>query len=55
LIDRYASSPAQRQELGLRGRELVLGHHTFSHRVDELVDAVRKRMAETGFTGAARG
>lgn len=44
LIDRLLASPEERAERGRRGRELVLAHHTFEHRVDQLLEI----LAESG-------
>jgi hypothetical protein len=43
LVERYAGAAEERRELARRGRELVLERHTFAHRVDELLAAVRLR------------
>jgi glycosyltransferase involved in cell wall biosynthesis len=40
-IDELLADPAQRAERAARGRELVLARHTFRHRVDALLDALK--------------
>ena len=44
-IDRLLADPAQRAERAARGRELVLAQHTFRHRVDALLDALKTSAA----------
>jgi hypothetical protein len=40
LVDRFLANPKERTAINSRGRELVLGGHTFAHRVDELLQHV---------------
>lgn len=54
LIDRYLDSPEEREERGQRGRKLVLGHHTFEHRVEELLQRVKELVEESGFRTRVR-
>ncbi len=48
LVERFLADRAERAARGAAGRELVLAHHTFAHRVDALLAAVHQRMAATG-------
>ena len=48
LLRHLADHPAERAERGAAGRALVLGGHTFEHRVDRLLEAVAETMAATG-------
>ena len=40
--------PDERAARGEAGRQQVLAHHTFSHRVDTLLDAAFERMRQVG-------
>lgn len=42
LIERFLSAPDERRERARRGRKLVLSRHTFSHRVDRLLEEVEE-------------
>lgn len=46
LLARYLASPAERDRVAARGRELVLAAHTVEHRVERLLEAIdRSRVA----------
>jgi len=45
LISRFLRDPAERRRRGELGRELVLEHHTFAHRVDELLALLAEHMS----------
>jgi spore maturation protein CgeB len=49
-IDRLLTSRQEREERGRRGRELVLAHHTFSHRADELLELVLATMKKRDYS-----
>jgi spore maturation protein CgeB len=40
LVDRFLAHPEERAAINRSGRQLVLGGHTFAHRVDELLRLV---------------
>jgi spore maturation protein CgeB len=40
LVEHYLAEPSERAERSAAGRELVLGRHTFAHRVDDLLARV---------------
>ena len=44
-VDALLADPVQRAERAARGRELVLAQHTFRHRVDALLDALKTSAA----------
>ncbi len=46
LIERLLASPKERAKRGRRGRELVLAHHTFEHRVDQLLEILAENGCE---------
>jgi spore maturation protein CgeB len=46
LIDHYLARPRERERRGREGRRLVLAEHTFSHRVDSLLELVEETRAE---------
>lgn len=45
VIERLLRSPQEREQRGRRGRELVLGAHTFAHRVDQLLEDIGARQS----------
>jgi O-antigen biosynthesis protein len=46
LIERLLADPAERRRRGEEGRAAVLAHHTFAHRIDELLAVVQERVQE---------
>jgi O-antigen biosynthesis protein len=48
LIDRFLEDPQERRRRAELGREVVLGQHTFAHRVDELLATVEEHMSRSG-------
>jgi len=47
VIERLLHSPQEREQRGRRGRELVLGAHTFAHRVDQLLEVIGGQQSAT--------
>jgi spore maturation protein CgeB/GT2 family glycosyltransferase len=46
LVERLLADPAERRRRAERGREVVLGEHTFAHRVTQLLEVVQERVRE---------
>ncbi len=44
-VERYLADPAARRELAERGRNLVVGRHTFANRARSLIEAIEPRLA----------
>jgi spore maturation protein CgeB len=42
LVEHLLANPSERAERGAAGREIVLGAHTFAHRVDRLLELAHK-------------
>lgn len=40
-IKYYLNNPQEREELGQKGKEIVLKNHTFDNRVDEIISALK--------------
>ena len=54
LVEHYLNAPEERAEKGRRGRELVLEHHTFEYRMDELLVYVEERLNEPALLSRVR-
>lgn len=54
LVEHYLASPQERQERGHLGRELVLEHHTFEHRIVELLGHVEELLEEPALSARVR-
>ena len=46
LVERLLADPRELHRRGQLGREIVLGGHTFAHRIDELLAVVQERVRE---------
>ncbi len=46
LVERLLADPRELRRRGQLGREIVLGGHTFAHRIDELLAVVQERVRE---------
>jgi O-antigen biosynthesis protein len=46
LIEHLLADPAERRRRGEHGRSIVLGEHTFAHRIDELLAILQERVQE---------
>jgi spore maturation protein CgeB/GT2 family glycosyltransferase len=54
LIERLLADPAERRRRGEEGRAAVLAHHTFAHRIDELLATVQARVQEPTYARRLR-
>ncbi|MFQ5330078.1 MAG: glycosyltransferase [Thermodesulfobacteriota bacterium] len=47
LIDYYLKNPQKLEEIAMRGESEALAHHTYDHRVDEMLASIDKRSEDT--------
>jgi spore maturation protein CgeB len=53
LVEHFLAAPDERAARGAAGRAIVLGQHTFAHRVDRLLELVGQLRDDDG-VGAGR-
>jgi GT2 family glycosyltransferase/spore maturation protein CgeB/polysaccharide pyruvyl transferase WcaK-like protein len=54
LVEHYLASPEEGEQKGRQGREMVLAHHTFEQRIEELLRHVEERLEEPALRARIR-